>query len=58
MIAEKRKLFFSVLFLFLHILCFAVIPQAGALLADTRQPPPSASTINFDAAADAGTPTC
>ncbi len=42
----------------LHIFCFAATPPAGALLADPRQPPTSASSIRFNAAADIGTLTC
>jgi len=42
----------------LQILCFAAIPQAGALLTDTRQPPTSASSKGSNAAADAGMPNC
>ncbi len=42
----------------LHILCCAAVPQAGALLTDTRQPPTSVSSKGSNAAADAGMPTC
>ena len=41
----------------LRVMCFAAIPQAGALLADTRQPPTPARPKGSNAAADAGTPT-